>query len=80
MEIEARLRALKVQSEKASQDRLRSEMEAENALKERDAHLKMLEDEFDVKSVEEAMNLRARLQDELSTLLEEAESTLGEVS
>lgn len=80
MDIEQKLHSLRAGVEKAKQNKLRAEMLAESAQKERDVALTSLREEFGVDSVESANQVLNDLRGELSRSLQEAESVLKEVS
>lgn len=80
MNIEERLNSLKSSIDTAKQKKLRAEMEAETALRERDEALSALKQEFDVDSIEEANLLLKKLKQKLSQDVEKAESILKELT
>lgn len=80
MEIETRLAALKADVAKATQSKLRADMEAEAALKARDSALETLSSDFGVSTAEEADRLLKSLEESLAQQLSEAENLLGDVT
>jgi len=80
MDTEERLAALKADVAMATQKKLRADMAAEAALKERDEALTTLRNDFGVSSVEEASRLLEKLKHKLDQQLTEAEASLGEIS
>ena len=79
MDIEEKLSNLRSNVETAQQRKLRSEMAAEAALKERDAALSALKEEFGVESVEDAHQTLKKLKNDLDTAISEAEAVLKDV-
>lgn len=80
MSIEEKLSTLKAQAETAKQKKLRAEMAAEAALRQRNESLKALKDEFDVDNIEEATQALETLKKELEVSLKEAETVLREIT
>lgn len=80
MDIEEKLSSLRSSVETAQQRKLRSEMAAEAALRERDAAIMALREEFGVEDVEDAYRTLEKLKMDLDTAISEAESVLKDIS
>lgn len=80
MDIEERLSALRSGVETAKQFKLRAEMEAESALKDREEALRILQEEFGVDTLEQAKELLEKMRTEFSADISKAEEILRNIA